>query len=52
MIKIILSLIFVILYFYLFNKQRIIEVNPSVKMIKNVTYFDTENIYKLEKIKK
>ena len=51
MIKEILSIIFVVALYKQLMNEKVLLVNPTVKMIKNVTYFDSENIYKLKKIK-
>lgn len=50
MIKEILSILFVIILYFKLNNERVLLINPTVKMIKNVTYFDSENIYKLKKL--
>jgi hypothetical protein len=49
MIKIILSIIFVLVFFFYLRKQKIIMIDPSAKLMKNVTYYDTENIYQFKK---
>ena len=52
MIKEILSIIFIIILYRKLLNEKVFIINPSVKMIKNVTYYDSENIYKLEKLNK
>ena len=44
MIKEILSIIFVIILYRKLLNEKVFIINPSVKMIKNVTYYDSENI--------
>ena len=52
MIKEILSILFLIILYFKLNTERVLVIDPTVKMVKkNVTYFDSENMYKLKKLK-
>lgn len=50
MIREILSVIFVVALYKQLMNEKVLIINPTVKMIKNVTYYDSENIYKLKKL--
>jgi hypothetical protein len=50
MIREILSVLFVVILYKQLMNEKVLIINPTVKMIKNVTYYDSENIYKLKKL--